>query len=108
MVQATVIRVARKIDGFKTDPRHGSFKSWLLGQARWRIGDQFRALKRESQLSGGTAKGASDPSVGARDDDTRTDPTNCLPYGKLCVPQAKDRPMRQKAVPGRSDAPKAV
>jgi len=78
VVQATVIRVARKIDGFKTDPRHGSFKSWLLGQARWRIGDQFRALKRESQLSGGTAKGASDPSVGARDDDTRTDPTNCV------------------------------
>jgi RNA polymerase sigma factor (sigma-70 family) len=45
-VQETVIAVARKIGEFKPDPQCGSFKSWLLGQARWRIGDQFRARKR--------------------------------------------------------------
>jgi hypothetical protein len=37
----------------------------------------------------------------------RTDPTNCLPHGKLGVPQAKDR-HRDKTRPGRSGAPKAV
>jgi RNA polymerase sigma-70 factor (ECF subfamily) len=50
VVQETVIAVARKIGEFKTDPRRGSFKSWLLGQARWRIGDQFRARAREARL----------------------------------------------------------
>ena len=33
VVQETVIAVARKIGEFKADPRHGSFKSWLLGQS---------------------------------------------------------------------------
>jgi RNA polymerase sigma-70 factor (ECF subfamily) len=49
VVQETVIAVARKIGGFKADPQRGSFKSWLLGQARWRIGDQFRARKRAAR-----------------------------------------------------------
>jgi RNA polymerase sigma factor (sigma-70 family) len=46
VVQETVIAVAQKIGEFKADPQRGSFKSWLLGRARWRIGDQFRARKR--------------------------------------------------------------
>lgn len=50
VVQETVIAVARKIGDFKADPRRGSFKSWLLGQARWRIGDQFRARKRTARV----------------------------------------------------------
>jgi RNA polymerase sigma-70 factor (ECF subfamily) len=49
VVQETVIAVARKIGGFKADPQRGSFKSWLLGHARWRIGDQFRARKRAAR-----------------------------------------------------------
>jgi RNA polymerase sigma-70 factor (ECF subfamily) len=49
VVQETVLAVARKIGEFKTDPSRGSFKSWLLGQARWRIADQFRARKRAAQ-----------------------------------------------------------
>ena len=49
VVQETVLAVAGKIGEFKTDPSRGSFKSWLLGQARWRIGDQFRARKRDAR-----------------------------------------------------------
>ncbi len=45
VVQETVVGVLRKIGEFNTNPTRGSFKSWLLGQARWRIGDQFRARK---------------------------------------------------------------
>jgi len=53
VVQETVIAVARKIGEFNTAPRRGSFKSWLLGQTRWRIGDQFRARKREARAFSG-------------------------------------------------------
>lgn len=42
VVQETVIGVAKKIGGFEVDAGRGSFKAWLLQQARWRIGDQFR------------------------------------------------------------------
>lgn len=50
VVQDTVIVVARKIGELDTDPGRGSFKSWLLGQARWRIGDRFRARQRASRV----------------------------------------------------------
>src|SRR5262245_3171643 len=30
VVQETVITVAKKLEQFKTDPAHGSFKGWLL------------------------------------------------------------------------------
>jgi DNA-directed RNA polymerase specialized sigma24 family protein len=53
VVQDTVVRVAHNIGKFKTDPRCGSFKSWLLGQARWRIGDQFRTRKRDARIFSG-------------------------------------------------------
>src|SRR5262245_34866736 len=49
VVQETVIAVSQRIGEFKADPQRGSFKSWLLGQARWRIGDQFRARKRAAR-----------------------------------------------------------
>jgi RNA polymerase sigma-70 factor (ECF subfamily) len=49
VVQETVVAVAGKIGEFKIDRGRGSFKSWLLGQARWRIGDQFRARKRAAR-----------------------------------------------------------
>ena len=45
VVQETVIGVARKIGGFEVDAGRGSFRAWLLQQARWRIGDQFRKRK---------------------------------------------------------------
>ena len=44
VVQETVIGVAKKIGGFEVDAGRGSFKAWLLQQARWRIADQFRKL----------------------------------------------------------------
>ena len=72
VVQETVIAVARKIGEFDTDPGRGSFKSWLLGQARWRIGDQFRARKRHGNMFADTSNTA----VGApgQSDDSRTEP----------------------------------
>jgi len=48
VVQETVIGVAKKIGRFKTDSAHGSFKAWLLKQAQWRIGDQFRKRLKEA------------------------------------------------------------
>ena len=42
VVQETVVSVSKKIGGFKADPVHGSFKSWLLNLTRWRITDQIR------------------------------------------------------------------
>src|ERR1051325_6787217 len=42
VVQETVITVCKNIKQFKTDPKHGSFKGWLLQFTRWRIADQFR------------------------------------------------------------------
>lgn len=47
VVQETLIAVAKKMGQFKTDPAHGSFKSWLLLITRRRIHDQFR--RRASQ-----------------------------------------------------------
>jgi len=49
VVQETVLTVARKLAGFKTDPSAGSFKGWLLHITRWRIGDQFRKQQRQER-----------------------------------------------------------
>jgi len=46
-VQETIVALAKNISGFQTDAKRGSFKAWLLHQARWRIADQFR--KRQAQ-----------------------------------------------------------
>lgn len=42
VVQETIISVANHMPSFKYDPAIGSFKTWLLNMARWRITDQFR------------------------------------------------------------------
>jgi RNA polymerase sigma factor (sigma-70 family) len=42
IVQETMRSVCDKIREFVPDPARGSFKSWLLQMARWRIIDQFR------------------------------------------------------------------
>jgi RNA polymerase sigma factor (sigma-70 family) len=42
IVQETMRSVCEKIHDFKPDPAHGSFKSWLLQMARWRIIDHIR------------------------------------------------------------------
>ena len=42
IVQETVLSVARKIDGFRYDPKVCSFKTWMLNLTRWRIVDQLR------------------------------------------------------------------
>jgi len=55
--QDTLLRVAKTIHEFESNPQRGTFKSWLLNLTRWRIADEFR--KR--------------PPVAARSDGTRTD-----------------------------------
>jgi len=53
VVQETVLSVAKKMGEFKTDPSFGSFKSWLLHTAQWRISDQFRKRKSGADRGGG-------------------------------------------------------
>ncbi len=42
VVQETLISVSKSIQEFTTDPKAGSFKSWLLKLTSWRILDQVR------------------------------------------------------------------
>jgi RNA polymerase sigma-70 factor (ECF subfamily) len=48
-VQETFFAVAKHIPTFKYDPKLGSFKTWLLNMARWRIVDQLRKRGPVSQ-----------------------------------------------------------
>lgn len=73
VVQETVLGVARKMGEFRVDPARGSFKAWLLRQACWRIGDQFRQRRRIGRapdLRGG--------GMGESTDDA-TDPVQRIP-----------------------------
>lgn len=42
VLQEVLLSVAKTIEGFESDPKRGSFKSWLLNLTRWRITDQVR------------------------------------------------------------------
>jgi len=42
VVQETITTVAKQINQFQADDARGSFKSWLLQLARWRVADQMR------------------------------------------------------------------
>jgi RNA polymerase sigma-70 factor (ECF subfamily) len=46
VVQETVIAVARKMPGFRYDPRRGSFKQWLLRITQRRVADHLRKVYR--------------------------------------------------------------
>jgi RNA polymerase sigma-70 factor (ECF subfamily) len=48
VVQETFIGVAKNLQKKKFDTSQGSFKSFLLNQARWRILDQFRRRKKQN------------------------------------------------------------
>jgi RNA polymerase sigma factor (sigma-70 family) len=48
VVQETILTVAKQQKEKRYDPGAGSFKSWLLQQTRWRIGDQFRKRKKDT------------------------------------------------------------
>jgi len=49
VVQETFIGVAKNLQKKKFDTTQGSFKSFLLNQARWRILDQFRRRKKQQE-----------------------------------------------------------
>jgi len=48
-VQETFIAVAKKMEEFNYDPAKGSFRSWLLHTAQWRICDQLRKRKFQAK-----------------------------------------------------------
>jgi RNA polymerase sigma-70 factor (ECF subfamily) len=50
VVQETCIAVAKNVGGY--DSKAGSFKSWLLQMARWRITDQFRKRDKRRATPG--------------------------------------------------------
>lgn len=58
--QDVFVQVARLLPGFDPNRERGSFRSWLLGQTRWRVADKFRerrgplAPESETDCSTGT------------------------------------------------------
>ena len=61
IVQETMLSVARKIEGFRYDPKVCSFKTWMLKLTRWRILNQLIRRTRETSqtqvLIGDAAEG---------------------------------------------------
>jgi RNA polymerase sigma-70 factor (ECF subfamily) len=77
VVQETVLAVAKNIGGFKADPRHGSFKAWLLQRSRWQIARHFRKMGRDSASP---MPSAATPGTSVLSDDTsRTDTLHRIP-----------------------------
>ena len=52
VVQETIISIAKQSKKNLFDPEKGSFKSWLLNAARWRIADQFRKRAKDTATPG--------------------------------------------------------
>jgi RNA polymerase sigma factor (sigma-70 family) len=71
VVQETLVSVSRKLPEFRCDPRAGSFKSWLLNLAHWRIIDQMRKREKPGRAEGSPSVAAKPPSAGA-DETERT------------------------------------
>ena len=63
VVQETVIKIAKKMPGFQYDPAKGSFRSWLLHTAQWKIRDQQRKRLRQFVSLEAEAEGDGQPSL---------------------------------------------
>jgi len=50
VVQETIITIAKQQKDNRYDPKAGSFKSWLMNQTKWRIGDQFRKRAKDTAM----------------------------------------------------------
>jgi len=48
VVQETILSIAKQSKKNLYDPDQGSFKTWLMNMARWRIQDQFRKRKKDT------------------------------------------------------------
>jgi len=48
VVQETILSIAKQSKKNLYDPEQGSFKTWLMNMARWRIQDQFRKRKKDT------------------------------------------------------------
>ena len=73
VVQETVVCVAKGIKEFKTDPRHGSFKGWLLTFTRRRIADHYRREQREVSVEPEDAGDRSTPMLNRMPDPASLD-----------------------------------
>src|SRR5690349_17818612 len=51
--QDTLLRVAKTIHEFESNPERGTFKGWLLNLTRWRIADEFRKRPPGMAISSG-------------------------------------------------------
>jgi len=78
VVQETLIAVARHIEGFRYDPKKGSFKSWLLTMARSRIVDRFRRKERERRFEAAPNENSTETSFLSRLPDE-----NVLNFGEV-------------------------
>ena len=52
VVQETILSIAKQSKKRLYDPEQGSFKTWLMNMARWRINDQFRKRKKDTVMAG--------------------------------------------------------
>src|SRR5437879_778090 len=68
VVQETITTVATHIHEFQADGSRGSFRSWLLQLARWRVADQLRKRRDDIKASEGNL-----------DDGTQTSLLNRVP-----------------------------
>jgi len=63
VVQETITTVAKQINQFQADGARGSFKSWLLQLARWRVADQMRKRLDNLRVVEANANSGSQTSV---------------------------------------------
>jgi RNA polymerase sigma factor (sigma-70 family) len=79
IVQETVLSVARKIEGFRYDPKVCSFKTWMLNLTRWRILNQLKRREREKDASRPSESGGTPDLPSDRTDTVEriADPAGC-------------------------------
>ncbi|MBI3415972.1 MAG: sigma-70 family RNA polymerase sigma factor [Verrucomicrobia bacterium] len=62
VVQETIIKISKKLPGFQYDPAKGSFRSWLLHTAQWKIKDQLRKRRHQFYSLDAPAEGENESS----------------------------------------------
>ena len=73
VVQETVIGISRRLPEFVYDPKVCRFKTWLLNQTRWRIGQQLKKRANPGSAAQSSPPGRS--AAGTRAEETAgTDP----------------------------------
>jgi RNA polymerase sigma-70 factor (ECF subfamily) len=90
VVQETLLTVAKKIGQFRSDPRLGSFKGWLLLITRRRIADQFGKRRDARQASPVPFEAAQNPVPRSGGDANRDDTTRTSTVARVPDPASFD------------------